>query len=127
MLIGKHAGRYVRSTAHRAAWILKRGPIGPEILVLHSCDNPSCVNVDHLFLGSPKDNTDDMVAKRRHGWRNGTPWQKLNAVDGERIHDLRIAGLTQQAIADYMGVSRPLISLIESGKIQHSASAFVAH
>jgi hypothetical protein len=110
--------------AHRVAWILKRGDIPPEILVLHRCDNPSCVNVDHLFLGSQLDNVTDMIGKNRHGWSYGKarPWQKLHSGDGERIDDLRRAGLTQQKIADWLGVSRPLISLILAGKIQHSLS-----
>jgi hypothetical protein len=80
------------------------------------------VNVDHLFLGTAQENTDDMVSKGRHSWRNGTPWQKLNATDGERIRDLTRAGCTQQEIADWMGVSRPLISLVMAGKIKHSAA-----
>ncbi len=109
-----------RTTAHRLAWVLKRGAIAPEILVLHRCDNPSCVNVDHLFIGTPADNVQDMVAKSRHGWRNGTPWQKLQATDGERIRDLRSAGHSQQQIADWMHVSRPLISMVLAGKINHS-------
>jgi hypothetical protein len=110
-----------RTTAHRIAWVLKHGDIPSGVLVLHKCDNPSCVNADHLFLGSAKENTRDMMAKKRHGWRNGTPWQKLNATDGERINDLRKAGCTQQEIADWFGVSRPLISMILGGLIQHSS------
>ena len=110
----------VRTTAHRAAWIIFRGEIPDGKYVLHRCDNPSCVNVDHLFIGTPAENTHDMVAKGRHGWRSGMPWQKLNAIDGERIRDLRQAGCTQQQIADWLGVSRPLISLILSGRVKHS-------
>jgi hypothetical protein len=110
----------VRTTAHRVAWVLKRGDIPPEILVLHHCDNPSCVNADHLFLGSPLDNTMDMVGKRRHAWLRWTPWQKLCSTDGERIRDLRNAGLSQQKISNWLGVSRSLISLVLSGRIQHS-------
>lgn len=112
-----------KTTAHRIAWVIERGDLDPEMLVLHRCDNPSCVNVEHLFLGSPKENTDDMVSKRRHAWRDGQPWQKLTAQDAARIRDLRRSGLTQQKIADQFGVSRPLISLIEHGHIQYAQSA----
>ena len=111
---------HAKTTAHRAAWVLKRGDIPPEISVLHRCDNPTCVNVDHLFLGTPLDNVADMVQKGRQAWRFRTPWQKLNSTDGERISDLRRMGHTQQEIADWLAVSRPLISMILAGKINHS-------
>lgn len=52
--------------AHRFAWILKHKKIPKKLCVLHHCDNPSCVNTKHLFLGSLKDNTQDMLKKRRH-------------------------------------------------------------
>lgn len=109
-----------RTTAQRAAWILKHGQIPAGAWVLHRCDTPSCVNVEHLFIGTPADNTHDMMAKGRHGWRDGQPWQKLNAIDEERVFDMRKSGCTQQQIADWLGVSRPLISLYLSGKISHS-------
>lgn len=121
MVRSRGAHDVLRTTAHRAAWVLNHGDLESSTLVLHRCDNPSCVNPDHLFLGSPQNNTDDMVSKDRHSWRNGTLWQKLHAEDGERIRDLRRARCTQQEAADWLGVSRPLISMIESGKIQHSS------
>lgn len=116
----RYKNDHTKTTAHRIAWVLKRGDIPPEISVLHRCDNPSCVNADHLFLGTDLENTADMVNKGRHSWRFRTPWQKLRAADGERIRDLRCMGHTQQKIADWMGVSRPLISLILAGKLNHS-------
>ena len=52
--------------APRAAWILRYGSIPAGLAVLHKCDNPRCVEINHLFLGTLKDNTQDMLRKGRH-------------------------------------------------------------
>lgn len=103
--------------AHRLAYELVHGAIPQGMIVMHTCDNPSCVNHEHLRLGFHKDNTADMVAKGRHGWRDGMPWQKLSVADIDAIRRLRAEGRTQQAIADHFGVSRPLISMHLNGKL----------
>jgi hypothetical protein len=55
-----------KDTTHRIAWKLTHGPIPDGLLVLHRCDVRNCVNPAHLFLGTPKDNTQDMMSKGRH-------------------------------------------------------------
>ena len=56
------------TNAHRASWLLYRGPIPQGKQVCHHCDIHACVNPEHLFLGTQKDNIQDMIAKGRKVW-----------------------------------------------------------
>lgn len=65
------AGRRVLTTAHRAQWLASRGAIPAGMHVLHDCDNPCCINIRHLWLGTPLDNVRDMKAKGRSARQRG--------------------------------------------------------
>lgn len=115
--------------AHRAAWILAKGAVPDGMFVLHRCDTRSCVNVDHLFLGSIADNNADrdrkgrQVAPRFHGETNGAA--KLSDVDVLSIVRLRASGWTQREIAERHGVSQSQVSFILLGKRRAQPSRVV--
>lgn len=76
---GRFLYRHKETTAHRKGWEFANGKKPPaDILVCHKCDNPPCQNPNHLFLGTPLDNMQDMVKKGRH--RNQAKAKKLGRV-----------------------------------------------
>ncbi len=101
--------------AHRYSWALRYGTIPKGKLVCHSCDNPKCVNPAHLFLGTPADNSRDMVRKSRQakGERNGM--SKLTTAKVLEIKKLLSVDHTHINIAKRFGVHQTLISLIKRG------------
>ena len=68
---------------HRLAWIEAHGPIPDGLFVLHQCDNPSCFEVEHLFLGTHAENMRDMATKRRAANQQKTHCPKGHAYDEE--------------------------------------------
>lgn len=99
------------TTAHRYAYILAHGPIDGGLHVLHKCDVKTCVNPDHLYLGTNADNVRDRVA--RIGFDNaqrGDAWQASHAgrmVRGDRWRETH-AGRARK------GEEHPLTTLTEA-------------
>lgn len=105
IMSSRGAGRHRSLRAHRVAWELTHGTISDDQCVLHKCDNPGCVNPNHLFLGTMAQNTKDMVSKRRHSHGSRPSHAKLNEAAVADLIRLRDSGLTYQEVADRMGVS----------------------
>ena len=102
-------------TAQRFSWILHNGPIPFGLDVLHKCDNPPCVNPDHLFLGTQQDNVVDSVNKGRFRIRQGKG-QKLTKSQVSHIKFLLGSGKSGASLARKFGVSRQSINYIKLGK-----------
>jgi hypothetical protein len=101
--------------AHRVAWVSVHGDIPAGLCVCHHCDNPGCIRVSHLFLGTAAENAADRDAKGRgrilYGESNGRA--KLTRAQAAVIrNDPRSC----QAIATELGVDRMTISRIKRGR-----------
>lgn len=105
---------------HRWIWMQKHGEISSTIHVLHKCDNPSCINPDHLFIGNHADNMADKAIKNRcnppRGAKHKRPMAKLTEEQVKEIKKLLKRGYTQADIARDFKTSRGIISDISLGK-----------
>ena len=94
--------------AHRFVWEACFGFVADEVCVLHRCDNPACVNPNHLFLGTKGDNNRDAKAKgRSRGKARLTP---------DQVQAIRESSESQTAIGVRYGISQASVSYIKLGK-----------
>lgn len=71
--------------AHRLAWVVMNGRIPEGLFVCHVCDEPSCINPAHLFLGTHTENQRDMVAKNRHSKGKKTHCYLGHPLSGDNL------------------------------------------
>ncbi|KKN69881.1 hypothetical protein LCGC14_0437050 [marine sediment metagenome] len=104
-------GVYKNVGAHRISYMISVGPIPARAFILHSCDNPPCVNPRHLRPGTPLDNMQDKLTKGRANMPNGERHvkSKLTAVQVLRIRLLRASGISVSKLADANDVSNGCI------------------
>lgn len=114
--------RYGRKNynAHRLSYAMANGGVPDGMIICHRCDNPSCVNPDHLFAGTYHDNTRDMIQKGRKcdssGERNGQA--KLRSTQVVEIRKRYAVGdISHHELAEQYNVSTALIGLITQGKV----------
>jgi hypothetical protein len=100
--------------AHRIAWVLTNGPLADGENVLHTCDNPPCCNPAHLFAGSKRDNTVDMVHKGRHN-RDGKRHLSLDQVVTIRER-YAAGGTTLKALGVEFGVTDVAVHMVVKRK-----------
>lgn len=93
---------------HRVAWELVNGPIPHGMLVCHRCDTPTCINPNHLFIGSHSDNLRDAMNKGRK-----QPPPNPGKLTAEQVVEIRNASEKQSVIAKKYGIVQQMVSSIK--------------
>lgn len=120
-MVGARGLPKAKYTAHRLSYLLTRGPIPDGMLVCHSCDNRRCVNPEHLWLGTPKQNQRDSWEKERrvpvpaHLKARGKGHGRAKLTD-ELVMEIKKSPKDLQSIAVQYGVSKTCIFNIKSGR-----------
>ena len=108
--------------AHRISYELTYGGFPDALYVLHSCDNPRCVNPLHLFLGTAQDNMDDMYRKCRGNPQRGAARHNYKLND-EQVEEIRRkyadGGTTYKTLAGMYGVSLGHIGSIVKRRVRN--------
>jgi hypothetical protein len=92
--------------AHRVAYRLYKGDIPQGLCILHNCDNPACVNPDHLRLGTLKENSQDCVSRKRNFVPNNRGERsKTRKLSLEQVNDIRKKEIPGRAYAKKHGVA----------------------
>lgn len=100
---------------HRYAWERVNGPIPDGLVVRHACDNPPCVNIEHLSIGTNADNTRDAIERDR--LRKGQEHTNSRLTNAEALAIFKLRGIeTAKTIAAMYGVSHQTVYAIHSGR-----------
>lgn len=110
-------------SAHRLSWLIHNGSIPEGFWVLHKCHNPICNNPDHLYVGTPKDNTrDKLLAGRGNNSQQSSSRTKLTLSQAKEIKLLlATTDLSQYEIAKKFNVGRGTVQDIKRNKMWRNA------
>jgi hypothetical protein len=126
---------------HRAIWEILVGPIPPHSMLCHHCDNPTCANPAHIYLGDGKTNAADMFNRHRHWtqrdpiraaqvcqltgksntWARGSNNPKAKLTPSQ-VYEIRAEKRPSSIVAKAYGVDRTTIQRIRSGKLWKDAA-----
>src|SRR6185369_8474995 len=99
-------------------WALHRGPIPPGQYVCHRCDTPSCVNPDHLFLATQKQNLEDMTLKGRRSHKGPPPDRSYRTkLTWDAARKIRNSKSSAAELARQFGITKATIYKIRWGDI----------
>lgn len=127
-------GKVVYWQAHRFVYTRQVEPIPPGMMVCHKCDNPPCIEISHLFLGSPADNARDKTEKGRtpsgdaHAFRRRPELvrvggrhhnARLTAAQVLELRKLGAEGRSNRELAVTFGLSVTYVSEVKTGKKWH--------
>lgn len=111
----KQSGDYTCTTAHRVMYIMHHGKELPkDVFVCHTCDNPSCVNIDHLFAGNAEANNNDKISKERHA-KHYTLHTRTRTIDNNTIAKIKKAKGSLKKVSEKYGVSISYVSKLRNG------------
>lgn len=103
-----------RYYTHRLVYRAFVGELHSRHVVMHTCDNPACINPKHLRAGTHAQNMQDMVDKRRHEWGEDHYNAKLTA---DQVRTIRDDKRPHRVIAEEFGVTRSVVSNIKARRI----------
>jgi hypothetical protein len=103
--------------AHIVSYLLFNGPIKEGLLVCHKCDNPGCVRPDHLFLGTAKDNSEDMISKGRRKVPKNPKHHCLSKEIADEIRRDHEAGMNYNDLSVKYNTSKPQVCRIVRNQI----------
>ena len=104
--------------AHRISYELAYGDFDDALNILHTCDNPRCVNPRHLFAGTVADNVRDKVRKGRQAKGDNHGKTKLSERRIKRLRELSTGGFTKSDLSLIFGISERHVQRIINGHIR---------
>jgi hypothetical protein len=101
-------------SAHRVSWMIYKGGIPDAKHVLHKCDNPNCVNPEHLFLGTHSENMNDMKQKGRQRFFVGSSHGNSKLTENQIIEMRKLgdSGVCRSDIAKMFGIGKSMANYI---------------